>query len=69
MPGISKTPQSNPEGYQNPKEHGLNYEDIYFNTSDGTQLHSWLIFSNTNQDSKKKSRSLFFSKETPLVFF
>ncbi len=29
--------------YGNPKNHGLNYEDIWFESSDGTKLHGWFI--------------------------
>lgn len=36
MPGAPyKTPDDNPEGYRNPGERGIPYEDVMIETSDG----------------------------------
>lgn len=38
-----RTPNLNPEGFRNPAERGIQYEDIYITTSDSLSIHSWLM--------------------------
>ena len=42
-PSGMETPNKNPEPFQNPAQMGMEYEDVYFSTSDGVKLHGWLI--------------------------
>ena len=37
-----RTPNLNPEGFRNPSERGIQYEDVYI-TSDSLSIHSWLM--------------------------
>lgn len=37
------TPDMNPEGYRNPMDRGMAYEDVYVRTSDNLRIHLWLI--------------------------
>ena len=46
-----------PPGYRNPKEHNMEYEDVYIKTKDGIKLHAWLVKANTNM---KLCRTLIF---------
>jgi len=43
VPRGYETPDKNPVGYQTPKQLGMEYEDVYFPTSDGVTIHAWLI--------------------------
>ena len=44
MPNVPfKTPDDNPEMFRNPGEHGIDYQDVYINTSDGESLHAWFL--------------------------
>ncbi|KAF8819179.1 phospholipase/carboxylesterase [Cardiosporidium cionae] len=36
-------PTSNPRGMKNPSEHGMDYEDVYLHSADGTRIHMWMI--------------------------
>lgn len=38
-----KTPADNPSGYQSPSQQRLHFEDVYFQSADGTQLHGWFL--------------------------
>ena len=37
------TPDLNPDGYRNPMERGIPYEDVYVRTSDNLRLHMWVM--------------------------
>lgn len=37
------TPDLNPEGYRNPQERGIPYEDVYLTTEDNLVIHCWLL--------------------------
>ena len=37
------TPDLNPEGYRNPLERNIPYEDVYITTSDNIKIHTWLM--------------------------
>lgn len=44
IPGMSKTPDENPDGFRNPKEHwNVPYENHMIPTSDGEKIHAWLM--------------------------
>ena len=38
-----KRPENMPQGYRNPRENGMDYEDVYVKTKDEVRLHAWLI--------------------------
>lgn len=45
-PGVPKgyeTLDKNPRGLQHPGERNLPFEDVYIRTSDGLNLHGWLL--------------------------
>ncbi|OMJ93573.1 hypothetical protein SteCoe_3408 [Stentor coeruleus] len=37
------TPDLNPEGYRNPGERGIPYQDEFIQTSDGFRIHAWFM--------------------------
>lgn len=39
----SQSPNTNPPGYRNPGERGLNYTDIWLLTDDQVKIHGWLV--------------------------
>lgn len=39
--GNCRKPEDNPAGYQSPKEFGMQFENVYFTTSDQVKLHAW----------------------------
>eukprot|EP00611_Tribonema_gayanum_P032779 TRINITY_DN991_c0_g1_i14.p1 TRINITY_DN991_c0_g1~~TRINITY_DN991_c0_g1_i14.p1 ORF type:complete len:392 (+),score=135.46 TRINITY_DN991_c0_g1_i14:158-1177(+) len=43
LPTGSRHPDSNPEGFRNPGEVGLPYEDLFITTEDGVRVHGWLV--------------------------
>lgn len=51
------TPSQNPPGYKSPKEHGMDYEDVYLTTKDGIRLHAWWV---PQKHSAKSPTVLFF---------
>ncbi|MES1923485.1 COBW domain-containing protein 1, variant 2 [Bonamia ostreae] len=55
----------NPEGYQNPEERGLEYEDIKFEGHDGTKLHSWLIFGPNSNKSRSYPTIMLKTRHYP----
>lgn len=46
----------NVEGYRNPLERGINYENVYLWTEDGVKLHAWMM----KQEIKGRPTMLFF---------
>mmetsp|Transcript_98256 Transcript_98256/g.204931 ORF Transcript_98256/g.204931 Transcript_98256/m.204931 type:complete len:388 (-) Transcript_98256:118-1281(-) len=42
MPGM-QIPSDNPEGYRSPADHGLKFEDVDLQTSDGLMIHGWFM--------------------------
>jgi dipeptidyl aminopeptidase/acylaminoacyl peptidase len=50
-------PQNMPPGFRNPKENGMDYEDVYVKTRDGVKIHAWLVKANP---SPKLCRTLLF---------
>ena len=38
-----RKPENMPQGYRNPRENGMDYEDAYIETKDNVRLHAWLI--------------------------
>ena len=38
-----RKPENMPQGYRNPRENGMDYEDVYVKTKDEVRLHAWLI--------------------------
>ncbi len=45
--------------YADPKQHNVSYDDIDFKSTDGTDLHGWLMYDKT-YTKKKKGLILFF---------
>ena len=54
-------PESLPAGYRNPREAGMQYEDVYITTKDKVKLHAWFI--KANPTSTKLCRTLIFFHE------
>jgi pimeloyl-ACP methyl ester carboxylesterase len=50
-----------PPGYRNPREAGMQYEDVYIMTKDKVKLHAWFI--KANPASSKLCRTLIFFHE------
>lgn len=42
MPGMQR-PSDNPEGLRSPADRGLDFEDVFLQTSDGVRIHAWFI--------------------------
>lgn len=57
--GLKKSPDYNPAGYRNPKEHDLPYENINIVTSDGVKLHGWIC----KQPASEKSPTIVYFHE------
>jgi pimeloyl-ACP methyl ester carboxylesterase len=38
-----RRPEDMPEGYRNPREKGMQYEDVYITTRDKVKIHAWLV--------------------------
>ena len=53
-------PQNMPPGYRNPKENGMDYEDVYITTKDKVKLHAWFVKANA---SPRLCRTLIFFHE------
>jgi hypothetical protein len=51
-------PEDNPEGFKNPGEQGIAYEDLYIQTSDNETLHAWLV--KTHIGSEQAPTIVFF---------
>jgi len=49
-----------PPGYRNPKENGMDYEDVYITTKDKVKLHAWFVKANA---SPRLCRTLIFFHE------
>lgn len=39
-------PQNMPPGFRNPKEHGMDYENVEITTKDKVKIHAWFIKAN-----------------------
>ena len=50
-------PKNMPEGYRNPKEKGMDYEDVEIVTKDKVNIHGWFVKANA---SPKLCRTLIF---------
>lgn len=48
IPGAPLTPDENPEGFKDPGERRVTYEDVMIETADGEKLHSWLMYHEHN---------------------
>lgn len=46
--------------YTDPSQFGFTYKDVFFNSSDNTKLHAWLIPSILEKENKDKNLILFF---------
>ena len=57
-PQFPRPNRLNPKGYKNPKEIGVEYENVNFKTQDGVKLNAWLMFSSV--DSKNAPTLLYF---------
>lgn len=44
IPGLPLSPDDNPDGYKDPGERGVKYEDVMIETADGEKVHSWLMY-------------------------
>jgi fermentation-respiration switch protein FrsA (DUF1100 family) len=55
-----KLPQNNPEGYRNPGDLCLKYEDVIITTDDGVKLHGWFIPSQPTYPLNSKPRTLVY---------
>ena len=56
-PQFPRPNRLNPKGYKNPKEIGIEYENVNFKTKDGVTLNAWLMFAS---DSKNAPTLLYF---------
>lgn len=52
-----KNPDNMPPGYRNPKELGMNYEDVHITCKDKVVLHGWFVKANA---SPKLCRTIIF---------
>jgi len=41
-------PQNMPPGYRNPKEHGMNYDNVKITCKDKIKLHGWFVKADNN---------------------
>ena len=55
-----------PDGYRNPSEYGMAYENVYIKTKDGLTLHAWLVKANQNP---KLCRTIIFFHGNPTSSF
>ena len=53
-------PENMPPGYRNPKENGMDYEDVWITTKDKLKLHAWFVKANSVP---KMCRTLIFFHE------
>ena len=50
-------PENMPPGYRNPKENGMDYENVHIITKDNVKLHAWFVKANP---SPRMCRTLIF---------
>jgi hypothetical protein len=43
VPGLERDPADNPQGYRDPSQHDMLYEDVIVDTEDKVKLHCWWI--------------------------
>eukprot|EP01084_Bolivina_argentea_P291155 500374_1 len=55
-----KRTSENPSPFANPKQSGLDYENIFITTKDNIKLHAWWIPFNNNNNTNKPSPTLIF---------
>jgi pimeloyl-ACP methyl ester carboxylesterase len=48
IPGLPVSTDDNPDGYKNPGERRVPYEDVMIETADGEKIHSWLMCQEQN---------------------